>query len=340
ASIQVIGYSGVDDDAAHGGTGSATGVIGENLSSLLNFGSSFTNVAGGTAHWTFNAGGTNANYNSAGGDATITITKASSATVVTFEAPPYVYRGSAFTATATVTGVGGLNQSVGVVYSGDCTNVTVTNGCTATANFAGDTNHDASSDAKSITITKADASITVNGYSGVYDGAAHGATGSATGVIGENLTSLLNFGSSFTNVPGGTAHWTFNAGGTNANYNSAGGDAAITITKASSATVVTFEAPPYVYRGSAFTSTATVTGAGGLNQSVAVVYSGDCTNVTVTNGCTATANFAGDTNHDASSDAKSITIGKAASVTSVTFEAGPYVYRGSAFTAIAAVTGV
>src|SRR5206468_9230823 len=84
----------------------------------------------------------------------------------------------------------------------------------------------------------------------------------------------------------------------------------------------------------------TVTGVGGLNQSVAVVYSGDCTNVTVANGCTATANYAGDTNHDASSDAKSITIGKAPSVTSVTFEAGPYVYRGSAFTAIAAVAGL
>src|SRR5207253_6253705 len=133
---------------------------------------------------------------------------------------------------------GGNNRPEGAVYRPATTAATSANGYTASANCAGDTNHDASSDAKSITITKADASITVNGYSGVYDGGAHGATGSATGVIGENLSSLLNFGSSFTNVPGGTAHWTFNAGGTNANYNSANDDATITITKASLATVV------------------------------------------------------------------------------------------------------
>ncbi|THJ24991.1 MAG: Ig-like domain repeat protein, partial [Nitrospira sp. CG24E] len=36
-------------------------------------------------------------------------------------------------------------------------------------------------------IAKADATITVLGYTGVYDAAAHGATGSATGVLGVNL---------------------------------------------------------------------------------------------------------------------------------------------------------
>jgi hypothetical protein len=171
----------------------------------------------------------------------ITITKATSATAVTFEAGPYVYRGTAFTATARVTGVGGLDEAVAVVYGGDCVNVTSTDGCTATATFAGDTNHEGSSDSKSVTITKA-----------------------------------------------------------------------------SSTTVVTFESGPYVYRGSAFTATAQVTGAGELSQSVAVVYSGDCTNVTSADGCTATATFEGDANHDGSSDTKSITITKAPSTTVVT----------------------
>ena len=143
------------------------------------------------------------------------VNKASSTTTVTFEAGPYTYRGTAFTATAAVTGVGGLNQPVTVSYSGDCLNVTVANGCTATANFAGDANHNGSSDSKSITIEKA-----------------------------------------------------------------------------SSTTTVTFEAGPYTYRGTAFTATAAVTGVGGLNQPVTVSYSGDCLNVTVANGCTATANFA------------------------------------------------
>src|SRR5207249_4361562 len=167
-------------------------------------------------------------------------------TAVTFEAGPYVYRGTAFTATAAVTGVGGLNQPQAVVYSGDCTNVTL-GGCTATGTFGGDQNHDGSTDAKSVTLTKA-----------------------------------------------------------------------------SSSTVVTFEAGPYVYRGTAFTATAAVTGVGGLNQPQAVVYSGDCTNVTL-GGCTATGTFGGDQNHDGSTDAKSVTLTKASSSTVVTFEAGPYV---------------
>jgi hypothetical protein len=70
----------------------------------------------------------------------------------------------------------------------------------------------------------------VNGYTGVYNGASHGATGSAMGVNGENLSSLLNLGASFANVPGGTAHWTF-AG--NTNYTATAGQALITITPAS-----------------------------------------------------------------------------------------------------------
>src|SRR5207249_2524537 len=157
--------------------------------------------------------------------------KASSSTVVSFESGPYVYRGTAFTATALASGVGGLSQAVAVVHSGDCTNVTTAGGCTATATFAGDQNHDGSTDAKSVTLTKA-----------------------------------------------------------------------------SSSTVVNFEAEPYGYRGTAFTATAAVTGVGGLSQAVAVVYSGDCSNVTTAGGCTATATFAGDQNHDGSTNAKSVTL--------------------------------
>jgi len=147
ASITVNGYNDVYDGNAHGASGSATGINNEDLNSLLNLGATFTDVPGGTAHWTF-AG--NANYAPASGDAAITITQAT-------------------------------------------------------------------------------ATISVNGYTGVYDGSAHGGTGSATGVKGENLTVLLNLGATFTDVPGGTAHWTF-AG--NTDYASAGGDATITINRA------------------------------------------------------------------------------------------------------------
>src|SRR5205807_8560375 len=65
--------------------------------------------------WTFTD--VTGNYNNASGTVHDHIDKASSTTVLTFETGPYVYRSSAFTATAQVTGVGGLNQSVTAVRS-------------------------------------------------------------------------------------------------------------------------------------------------------------------------------------------------------------------------------
>jgi hypothetical protein len=75
-------------------------------------------------------------------------------------------------------------------------------------------------------IKKANAVITVNGYTGVYDGNAHGATGEAIGVEGEILEGL-DLGATFTDVPGGTAYWTFTD--ETGNYNDASGSVEIVI---------------------------------------------------------------------------------------------------------------
>jgi hypothetical protein len=251
------------------------------------------------------------------------VDRASSTTTVTFEAGPYTYRATAFTATAVVTGVGGLNQAVAVVYSGDCTNVTSANGCTATATFDGDTNHNGSSDNKSITIERASSTTVVTFENGpyTYRATAFTATAVVTGVGGLNQAVAVVYSGDCTNVTsanGCTATATFDG---DTNHNGSSDNKSITIERASSTTVVTFENGPYTYRAAAFTATAVVTGVGGLNQAVAVVYSGDCTNVTSANGCTATATFDGDTNHNGSSDSKSITINKANQVISVTIHA-------------------
>ncbi len=137
AAESVTGRTGAYDGTAHGATGSATGVSGDNLSALLSLGSTFTNVPGGTANWTF-AG--NDNYNA-------------------------IQRH-------------GERRPLEGRRELSC----------------------------------------VNGFTGVYDGAAHGATGSATGVGGAALSGLV-LGASFTNVPGGTATWTFTD--TTGNYNNA-----------------------------------------------------------------------------------------------------------------------
>src|SRR5207247_6471676 len=59
---------------------------------------------------------------------------------------------------------------------------------------------------------KSDARVNVPSYTGGYDGTARGASGAATGVGGTNLGAGLNLGATFTDVPGGTANWTFSGG--------------------------------------------------------------------------------------------------------------------------------
>ncbi len=145
------------------------------------------------------------NYTNATGNGTLTIKQAGSITMLTFELGPYTYQGTAFTATAVATGAGGLNAAVTpVLYSGDCTNVTITNGCTATATYAGDTNHTGSMDSKSITITQAGSTTTVNCPATViYNGMAQApCTASVTGAGGLNQSLTANYSN---NINVGTA---------------------------------------------------------------------------------------------------------------------------------------
>src|SRR5881628_3743766 len=319
-------------------TAAATGVGGLNVGVTPVTYTNNTNV--GTAGASATYGG-DVNHFGSAGTGSFAIGKAASSTVVTFEAAPYTYRGTAFTATAQVSGVGGLDAAVAVVYTGDCTNVRGANGCTATETYAGDPNHDGSTDAKSITLTKASSMTVVTFEAGLYTyrGTAFTATAAVTGVGGLNQAVAVVYSGDCTNVTGANACTASATYAADPNHDGSTDAKSITLTKASSMTVVTFEAGPYTYRGTAFTATAAVTGVGGLNQGVAVVYSGDCTNVTGANACTASATYAADPNHDGSTDAKSITLTKASSSTVVTFEAGPYVYRGTAFRATAQVTG-
>src|SRR5205807_2187186 len=105
------------------------------------------------------------------------------------------------------------------------------------------------------TITKATAVITVTGFSGVYDGAAHGVvSSSAKGVNNEDLTGLVIANTTYTNVPGGLVHWTF----TNENYGDQDGDATVTITKANATINVTHYS--VTYNGNAHTATGSATG--------------------------------------------------------------------------------
>ncbi|WP_313808439.1 hypothetical protein, partial [Flavobacterium sp.] len=113
----------------------------------------------------------------------------------------------------------------------------------------------ATSNPANLVVNKANATIVVNGYSGVYDGLAHGATGSASGVMSEDLSSGLDLGMSFTDVPGGVANWTF-SGGTN--YNDDSGSVNIDISKANAMIVV--NGYTGVYDGAAHGATGSASG--------------------------------------------------------------------------------
>jgi hypothetical protein len=217
ATIVVNGFSGVYDATAHGATGSATGVKGESLSGL-DLGASFTNVPGGTANWTFTD--STGNYNDDAGSVAIDISKADATIAVNGFSG--VYDATAHGATGTATGVGGANLNAGLNLGASFTNVP---GGTAHWTFAGGTNYNDASGDVTITITKADATCLISGYSGLFDGAFHGASGSCSGIGGETA-GTLDLGATYKYPTGGTANWTFTGNG---NYNDQAGSVAISI---------------------------------------------------------------------------------------------------------------
>ena len=235
------------------------------------------------------------------------------------------YDGSAHGASGSCTGVLAETLS-GLSLGSSFTNVP---GGTANWAFTDVTgNYTDDSGSVGITITKADPVCAVSGYSGTYDGSAHGASGSCTGVLAETLSGL-SLGSSFTNVPGGTANWAFTD--VTGNYTDDSGSVGITITKADTTTTVTCPAG-VVYDGTPQTPcSATVTGPG-LSTSIAVSYLDN----TDAGTATASASYAGGSNHNASSDSTTFDIAQADQV--IDFPALPNVNEGSSSFVLAATS--
>ena len=180
------------------------------------------------------------------------------------------------------------------------------NAGTATAiyTYGGGANHTSSSDSKNFTIDKAASHTVVTcPDSLIYDGSARTPCSVAvTGAGGLSLAPAPNY-SHNTDAGTATASYTYDG---DANYDGSSDSKDFTIQKAASHTVVTCPAS-LIYDGSARTPcTVAVTGAGGLNFTPAASYSHN------TDAGTATASYtyAGDTNHDGSSDSKNFAINK------------------------------
>jgi hypothetical protein len=266
-------------------------------------------------------------------DGSLTIYKAASTTVITCPAS-VTYSGSyQEPCTAAVSGVGDLSTTATVTYAN---NRDAGTGL-ADSTYAGDANH-MGSDAtqSSFAIDKASTStvITCPTAHEIFDGNEHYPCTAAVTGAGLTTTTSVIYASNF-DAGNATADASYD--GDNNYLSSTATQSGFVIDKTTSTTAVTCSLPSVTYNGSAQTPcTATVVGAGGLGQSIDVLYSPN----TDAGSVSATANYVGDPNHYGSSDQSGFTIVPATSTTTVTCSVSSTPYNGSEQTPCTAqVTG-
>lgn len=245
---------------------------------------------------------------------------------ITFDQPTTP---ATFGSTFNVAPTSSANLTVGVAATGSCSisngTVTMTSGlgtCTLTASQAGDGNIKAAENVvRTVAASKANAVVNVSGGTFTYDGNAKGATGTATGVGGGDLSGLLNFGDSFTNAGPYTANWSF-AG--DDNHNAANGSVSIVINKADQA--ISWSTPAAITYGTAL-------GSGQLNAvrtqgDGALTYAPTAGTVLDAGTHTLRVEAAGTTNYNTTSASVQLLVNKAQATVSLSNLA--YIWDGSA----------
>jgi hypothetical protein len=260
ATINVTPYTVTYDGAAHTATATVTGVGGASLpvADVTLTGTTHTN-AGTYASDAWSFTDASGNYNDASGTVSDKINQAAATVNVT--AYTVTYDGTAHTATATATGIGGAalpNSDFTLTGTAHTNAGTYNNDAWSFA----DTNYVSQSGTASDTINQATAIVNVTPYTVTYDGTAHTAAATATGVGGASLpaTDFTLTGTAHTNA--GTYNsdaWSF----ADQNYVSQGGTVSDTINQATAIVSVT----PYTvtYDGNPHTATATATGVSGAS---------------------------------------------------------------------------
>src|SRR5438552_2546882 len=254
-----------------------------------------------TASYSFAGDGDHTGSNDS---ATIVITPAASLTTVSGAAIRIDDSGHA--ASVLVTGAGSLSLTPSPSYSGGCSAApihvaqTTPTACTASYSFAGDGDHTGSNDSATIVITPAASLTKVTGGTFPFDGSAHAAGVLVTGAGSLSLTPSPSYSGGCSAAPihvaqtPCTASYSF-AG--DPDHTGSSDSAVITITQAPSVTTIG-AGYMVIYNTLPHGVTANVTGAGGLNQAVAVVYNPGGSTVPLNPGTyTATATFAGDADH-------------------------------------------
>jgi hypothetical protein len=228
ASCVVEPYDVTYDGDAHSATGSCKDLSGEDLTGLDLSGTVHTDAGVYTDTWTFSD--TTGNYADQSDTVVDKIKQADAVCKVTpYDVP---YDGEPHTATGSCTGLF-EEELTGL----DLTGTTHTDAGSYTDSWSfSNVNYNPQSDMVEDKITPVDALCSVEGWTGTYDGEPHGASGACLGVDDQPLEGL-DLGESFTNVPGGTADWSFTD--PDSNYNPASDSVDIVISKADPACTVT-----------------------------------------------------------------------------------------------------
>ncbi|HEX8686852.1 MAG TPA: MBG domain-containing protein, partial [Pyrinomonadaceae bacterium] len=305
------------DGSPHGGTAAATGFGGLNQGLTVTYagrnGTTYgpsttapTKVGDYTAAASFPG---DADHNASSDSEDFSIAKAGQ--TITFAAPADKTFGVAPFAVSATGGPSG--NPVTFAATGNCTSggtngatITITGAgsCTVTASQAGNSNYNAAADvARTFSINKAGATITLGNLSHTYDGTAKAATAttSPSGLSGVTITYTLN--SVPVAAPTDAGSYQVTASLSNADYQAT--DATDTLVIGKAGQTITFAALANKTFGDAdFAVVATASS--GLTVSLAA--SGPCTvsgsNVHITGGgsCTVTASQAGNSNYNAAAD--------------------------------------
>ena len=236
AVIVVTPYTVAYDGQAHRAAGTATGVIGVDLSGGLALsGTTHSNAGTFTDGWSFHdAAG---NYADQSGTVTDSIGQASAVIVITpYTSASTTYDGNTHTATGTATGNGGINLSSDLTLTGATHINAGTYIDTWTFHDPTGNYHDASGTITD-SIAQASAALVVTPYTVTYSGVAHTATGAATGVNNVDLSADFSLGgTTHTNVGTYADSWSFHdvAG----NYRDANGTVTDSIVPALGATAL------------------------------------------------------------------------------------------------------
>jgi hypothetical protein len=292
-------------------TGSATGVLGEDLGPLTftyNGGPQAIDAATYAVVGSF-AG--NAHYAAATANATLTISQA--APTVSVSNATFTYDATPHAATGTATGVNGENLgALTFAYTpGGSTPPTQGGTYLALGTFAGSTNYTTGSASGTLTIGPATPTVHISAPTVTYDGSAHPATGSATGVNNEDagpLTFTYN-GSPAPPINAGT-YTVVGTSPASGNYISANATATVTIAQATP--IVTVAGGAFTYDTTAHPATGSATGV--LNENLGPLtftYNGGSTVPIGAGSYAVIGAYAGSTNYVAAQRTATITIAQA-----------------------------